>query len=169
MPEYFEISFLFRNKKQNLNEIKNKFSAEFGIRDGEHYVGESKFPILKKRDVSLLYYNFEGTNFYQFIIGLPNKFFHTKSFDFELKELSDFVDACFELHDEILYALCCYELTVNFLEDIDFLEGVDDEIINMFPIAFVKKDIMVGLTPTKKLKNSNLFVNHDAQDLFSVM
>lgn len=169
MPEYFEISLLFSNEKQNLDEFKEDFSSKFKIGDGDVFIDDSDFALLRKKVVSVLAYDFEGTNFYQFIIGFPDFIFHRKLFKQEIEEIIEFVEVCFELNDQIFYALCSYELNVYHLQDIDFLEDINEEIISKFPIAFVNKRITVGLSVFKKLAHSNLFVNHKAQDLFSIM
>jgi hypothetical protein len=169
MSEYFEISFLFKNDKKVLNNIKKAFEVKLNIREKENYIKTSNFKLLKKREALLLYYNFEKTDFYQFIVCLPSQIFHRDSFNVELEQVCTFVDFCLGLNDEILYALCSYELNVYLLDDVYTLNSIDQEVIARFPIAFTKKTIKTDILPSKQLRHSNLFINHGAQDLFSVM
>ena len=169
MPEYFCVSFFAVKNKKNLDELHRVFSDRLGIPPGKSYVEESNFSMLRERKVALFVYSDKGTDYVEALVGFPYQLFHKESFCVELESLTQFVDFCFGLSDEILYALCSYECNEYFLRDTDLLREFDCEIINKFPIAFVKKGTVVGLSPTKELKHSNLLVNHKAQDLFSVM
>jgi len=169
MPEHFCVSFLAAKSDVILNRMKRIFTDELGIPRGKSFMEKGEFLVLRNKKVALFFYDNEKTDYVEVLIGFPYQLFHKKSFDKEIKALSQFVDFCFGLSDEILYALCSYESNAYFLGDADFLKDIDDELLLKFPIAFVKKEIKVNLLPAKELEHSHLFINHKAQDLFSVM
>ena len=106
MPERFCISFLVAKSEENLNEMKRIFNDELGIPRGKSFVGESDFLMLRNRKVGLFFYDYadEEIDYIEVLIGFPYQLFHKESFDREVKALSQFVDFCFGLSNEILYA-----------------------------------------------------------------
>jgi hypothetical protein len=169
MPEYFCLSFLIEKKQKNINEAKSFFRKTLGITTNKGCVGKSGFSLLSHKQVVSYVVEMQEDNYFEFVIGIADHRFRQNTFDNQLKEISNFVNYCFEKQKDILYVLCGYEIDASWLDDRHDWKQIDSKMLNRIPIVFINKNIDLMGTQSKKLKHSTMIINHKAQDLFAIL
>lgn len=166
MLECFEISIITDKKKTTASTIERIFNKEFSLKNGENHLENSHFIILNKRAVLLSIYDNKDCNFIESVLSFSDVKFHKNSFENEFEKVIKFIDFCFKVENNILYAFCSYELNGYLLGEIKKWQNIDKGLMLKFPIVFINpKKINIALTG-KKLDNSNVILNFEAQEIF---
>ena len=151
MPEYFDISLIVNKRNNSGNKICN-FLKKMNLSEGEN---ESEY--FENRKIIVSIFDYEDTDFYEICIGIPEQIYHKEVFENELKQLTSFIHECLKHNNFIQYALCGFELNGYLLKDIRNLQDFNCNLLNKFPIAYCRNEILSSPLP---------LVNFSAQDIF---
>lgn len=151
MAEYFEISILFRKKlisnKKIVNCLRNEHSLSKGKNNINIFGQIFNIIVFLTNDTERDYILVE--------ICIENYKLTPERLEIQLIELTDFVkkiQVCTK--NSIEYCFCAYELSSYFLNNILFLDDINEETINKFPVVIIYKGHL------------DVKVNYNAQYLF---
>lgn len=152
MPENFCVSLICRKplSSKSINWLKI-----VGISIGENYIkyfGDRKVFVyeIERNEVD---------DFQEVVIAVPELVFHKDKFQIEIKPLISFLNECFFRNQDLIYALCSYEINGYVLSNVNKLEDFgDDKLLKKFPI--------VCLRDTADNDNIKVNYNFEAQDIF---
>ncbi len=150
MPEYFSISFI-------MNNMVTDVAIENCLHHNKLKVGQNESNIILGTSVLTTIYKYDWLDYIEIEVAIPNQIFHKEKFDLELNTITELVKSFFECLDDIVYAVCSYEIGSNILSNVSELDEIKN-ILEKFPIAY------------KRDSNSSLpiiLINLDAQDIFT--
>ena len=150
MPEYFSISFI-------MNNMVTDVAIENCLRQNKLKPGQNESNTILGTPVLTTIYKFDWLDYIEIEVAIPNQIFHKEKFDLELNPITELVKSFFERLDDIVYAVCSYEINSNLLGKVSELDEIKN-ILETFPIAY------------KRDSNSSLpiiLINLDAQDIFT--
>lgn len=160
ISEYFVISLIIRKDHSQERVVFDAFKNKFNLHEGENNFISHQCSILQGRNVLFHLYEYNETNnFEEFGLPLENYIFHESNFKEELALLTNFIQACFDSCDAILFALCAYEINGNLLAQKKRIEDFDCAFLAQFPIVYSRQQ-----GSNKPLLTLNLV----AQDIFTL-
>ncbi|WP_295673924.1 hypothetical protein [uncultured Mucilaginibacter sp.] len=134
MAEYFDISLII--KKTNTSKaVVGHYLARYGLSEGQN---DSEY--FSGNKVILSTIDDEELDFHEIVISLSEYIFHKETFEIELSYLTRFINKCFEDCNDIVFALCSYELNGYLLAGIKKLSGITEELLCKFPICYLRQD-----------------------------
>ncbi len=150
MAEYFDISLILKKGAFSKERVFN-FLEQFGL-----LKGENETAYFEGRKVVVSSFEDEEADFHEISIGFSEQNFHEDSFEEELKPFTALINKCFEFSNDIIYALCSYELN-GYL--IGCEKRIDDfkNILGKFPIVYMRNE---------RTKIPDMVISLKAQELF---
>lgn len=126
MPEYFEISLIAKKTERTAPTIKDFLAANFDIVEGRYIC-----QYFENREVVFFIVDNAETHvdFEEIAISLPEQVFHRNILDTDLIKITDFVNSCFEHCEQIIFAVCSYEINGYLLSEVPKLEEFDDKFL----------------------------------------
>ena len=150
MPEYFELSFIFRKIKNN-SKLNNEMLSRLGLQPGEN-----KIDMFPEKVIIVSLYDVENVNFIEINVGFPDVKFHKGSVNEEIEPFISFIKFCFIQDDCLLYALGSYEMNSYWLGSVKSLNDIHNNIIDKFPLVAKRE----------KDGTPKIIINKDAQNIF---
>ncbi len=157
MAEYFDITFIadaHEQQKEITDLIQAYLFKQFKLTPGRNRIESSEYSILINREIVLFFYeSAPGTDLIEFCISLSDMIFHKSKFESELKELTYFVEDCFQASKYIVTAVCGYEKTIS----INKISDIDKQFLLKFPMSYLRQHN----------QQISISINLDAQDIFT--
>lgn len=148
MPEYFDISIIAR---KTTKDIITKCFKHFHLIEGENEIKH-----FGSKKILLSYFENEEADFYEITFGFPDQVFYRDLFEQQLKPFTSFIQEWFDYNEEILFALCSYELNGYLIGDIKSLYEFNEKVFKKFPIVYKRK---------ADSREVSVMINLEAQDI----
>ena len=154
MSEHFCITLIAKKSSTTKEKIKKKL-AEFGL-----FEGRNTTSYFGNKEVLVYFGSNEETNFIELTIAISEQVFHKQKLNEELKIFTTFFDSCFKSCNNLLFALCSYELNGYLLSKVNNLQDFDLKLLGNFPLVYKRNNEESLLS---------LILNLQAQNIFSIL
>jgi len=172
MGEKFDLTFFIDKKKARQKQTKSQLLNILGLEEGRNLIANHQCSLLADKEVFFYEYDYEEVDYILYMVCFDELIFKEAYLKVTINQFLDLIEPCFSQLSEIFFATGIYELTYEYIKEVNHIEDFNTEVFSKYPILFFRKGQEYDFKPFCSRNDVSCVVNTDRgriQDIFAII